>query len=104
MTTQALDTRNLSVLNGEKAIQALQEYIEEVKERRDSDLTEKQTKAMLRLADGLVSAIETQVHNFLEEERQYAKIMASFESQFSLMSHLKNVVTSALNEARSSLH
>jgi len=59
---QYFEMPELSVLRGEDAVAALQEYIDELKKNRDEDLTESQTKALIRLAKGLISTIEAEPH------------------------------------------
>jgi|GEM_PF-4454270 len=59
---QYFEMPELSVLRGEDAVAALQEYIDELEENRDEDLTESQTKALIRLAKGLISTIEAEPH------------------------------------------
>jgi chromatin remodeling complex protein RSC6 len=48
---------------GKDAIKALYEYIRELKEQRSEELTKKQTKALIKLAQGLISAIETETRS-----------------------------------------
>lgn len=54
----------MPVLNGEKAIEALYDFIGEVDEQRGKELTEKQTNALTKLAKGLILSIETERHPF----------------------------------------
>ncbi|MCK4498694.1 hypothetical protein KAH85_03820 [Candidatus Bathyarchaeota archaeon] len=46
------------VLKGEEAVGALEAYIAELKEKKPDELTETQAGAMVRLAEGLISAID----------------------------------------------
>lgn len=55
---QYFEMPELSVLRGEDAVSALQEYIDELEKNGDENLTESQTKALIRLAKGLISTIE----------------------------------------------
>lgn len=59
---QQFEMPELSVLRGEDAVAALQEYIDQLEENGDEDLTESQTKALIRLARGLISTIEAESH------------------------------------------
>lgn len=45
-------------LHGRKAVRNLHEFIKELEERRGEELTEKQTDALIRVAEELISAIE----------------------------------------------
>lgn len=45
------------VLKGEDAIQALNNYVKEVEEGQAEELTKKQARAMVKVAKGLISAI-----------------------------------------------
>lgn len=101
---KSLEARNFEVLNGEKAIEALSDYIEELEERRGKDLTEKQTDAMIKLAKGLISSIKSEIHNSNQTERLCAELALSIESEISLTRRLKKAITSALDEAKISMH
>lgn len=46
------------VLHGEKAINALYDFISELETQKPQELTEKQTAALIRVAKGLISSIE----------------------------------------------
>jgi len=52
-----------SVLSGEDAIKALNEYIEELQKGENKELTKKQTRAMIKLARGLIATIEMETQN-----------------------------------------
>lgn len=46
------------VLSGEKAINALEDYVVELERSSSEELTERQTRTIIKLAEALVSAIE----------------------------------------------
>jgi hypothetical protein len=48
-------------LRGEEAIEALCDFVKELEEERDKELTEKQTMALIKFAWGLISSIETEM-------------------------------------------
>ncbi len=48
-------------IHGKKAIQALNEFISELKEQKNKELTRKQKAAMIKLARGLISSIEAEM-------------------------------------------
>jgi len=48
------------VLSGGEAIKAIQEFTRQVKEERNEELTTKQTKTLIKLAQGLISSIEAE--------------------------------------------
>jgi len=48
-------------LRGQDAIEALNEIIQELEEQRSKELTKKQTKALIKFANGLISAIEAEM-------------------------------------------
>jgi hypothetical protein len=66
---QPLKIPELPILRGEEAINALHEYIRELEEQKNEELTEKQTKALIKLAQELISAIETETHSAREDEK-----------------------------------
>lgn len=45
-------------LRGEKAIRVLNDLIVELEKQRGNGLTDKQTKALIKIAKGLISSIE----------------------------------------------
>jgi predicted component of viral defense system (DUF524 family) len=57
---QHIEIPKSPVLHGEKAKNALLEYIKELKEQNSKELTEKQTNAFILFAEGLISAIESE--------------------------------------------
>jgi hypothetical protein len=46
-------------LQGEEAIEALHNFIEELNEEGNKDLTKKQTKTLKKLAKGIITSIES---------------------------------------------
>ena len=49
-------------LRGEKAIDALSDFINEIEEQRGEELTEKQTAALIKLAKALISYIDAEIY------------------------------------------
>jgi len=47
-------------LRGEKAIEALYDFVDELEEQRGEELTDKQTTALIKFAWGLISSIEAE--------------------------------------------
>ena len=60
---QYVEIPELPTLRGEEAIRALYEYIRELEEQKSEELTEKQTKALIKLAQGLIPIIEAETHS-----------------------------------------
>jgi len=50
----------IPMLNVEKAVKALQDYIKELEELKSEELTDKQAKALIRFAEGLISSNESE--------------------------------------------
>jgi len=48
-------------LRGQDAIEALNEIIKEFEEQKGKELTEKQAKALIKFANGLISSIEAEM-------------------------------------------
>ena len=55
---QYFEKPEVYVLKGEEAIETLNNYIHELKEGTAQELTEEQTKAMIKLAEGLIQTIQ----------------------------------------------
>ena len=47
-------------LRGQKAVEALYEFVNELEEQRGEELTDKQAKALIKFAWGLISSIEAE--------------------------------------------
>jgi len=47
-------------LHGEKAIEALYDFVDELEEQRGKELTDKQTTVLIKFARGLISSIEAE--------------------------------------------
>jgi chromatin remodeling complex protein RSC6 len=66
---QPIEIPEFPTLRGEEAIKALYEYIRELKEQKSEELTKKQTKALIKLAQSLISAIETETRSAATEKK-----------------------------------
>jgi hypothetical protein len=60
ITMQALELPKSQILQGNEAIDALNEYISELHQYNGEDLTKTQTNALIKLAKGLISTIENE--------------------------------------------
>jgi hypothetical protein len=58
MEMQYIEVPEFPRLRGEKAIEALYDFVDELEEQRGKELTEKQTAALIKFAWGLISSIE----------------------------------------------
>lgn len=55
-------------LRGERAIEALHDFMNEFEEQRGKELTEKQATALIKLAKGLISLIEAEKQSYTSDE------------------------------------
>ncbi len=60
MEMQPIMVPEFPILCGEKAIETLYDFINELEEQRGKELTKKQTTALIKLAKGLISCIEAE--------------------------------------------
>ena len=58
---QLIDIPEFPRLRGEKAIEALYDFVDELEKQRSEELTDKQTKALIKFAKGLISSIEAEM-------------------------------------------
>jgi len=58
---QPIEIPEFTRLRGEKAIKALYTFINELEEQRGKELTDKQTTALIKLAEGLISSIKAEM-------------------------------------------
>lgn len=63
MEMQPIEIPKFPRLRGEKAIKVLYDFINELEEQRRKELTDKQTTALIKLAKGLISSIETETRS-----------------------------------------
>ena len=74
MEMQLIEIPEIIVLRGKEAIEALHGFIDELEGQRGKDLTDKQTDALVRLAEGLISSIEAEMQsNSSKEEMRLVK-------------------------------
>ncbi len=57
---QSITLPNFPRLQGKEAIEALNNFIQEVEEKRNKELTKKQTKVLKKFAKGLIASIEAE--------------------------------------------
>lgn len=60
---QPIENPEFPKLRGEKAIKALHDFINELVEQRGKELTDKQTTALIKLANGLISSIKREARS-----------------------------------------
>ena len=60
MEMQFIEIPEFPRLRGEKAIEALYDFVSELEEQRGKELTDKQTTALVKFAWGLISSIEAE--------------------------------------------
>ena len=55
-------------LRGQKAVEALYEFVNELEEQRGKELTDKQTTALIKFARGLISSIEVEMRSSISDK------------------------------------
>jgi hypothetical protein len=60
---QPIEIPKFPTLHGKKAIKALRDFINELETQECKELTENQTKALIKLAKGLITSIEAETHS-----------------------------------------
>ena len=58
-------------LRGEAAVEALNEFIAELEDQRGKELTDKQTNALIKLAKGLIAAINTETWSTIPGKEEF---------------------------------
>jgi len=61
IVVQLIEIPQFPTLRGQDAIEALNEIIRELEEQKSKELTEKQAKALIKFANGLISSIEAEM-------------------------------------------
>ena len=85
---QLIEIPEFETLRGEKAIEALYDFINELGEQGGKELTDKQTNALIKLAKGLISSIETETR------------LAPSSEETALLGHLKKTTVKRISDAR----
>ena len=55
-------------LCGQKAVEALCDFVDELEEQRGEELTDKQTTALIKFARGLISSIEVEMRSSISDK------------------------------------
>ena len=55
-------------LRGQKAVEALCDFVDELEEQRGEELTDKQTTALIKFARGLISYIEVEMRSSISDK------------------------------------
>lgn len=63
-----MEIPEISILRGDKALKALYDFIDELENQGEKELTEKQTAALIKFAKGLISTIETETQLVTSEK------------------------------------
>ncbi len=77
---QYCERPEVHALQGEDAIKALDEYIDEIRESPPEELTEGQAEAMIKLAKGLISVIDEETTVW--ETAKHSHLMPAIKTAF----------------------
>jgi len=88
MEMQPIEIPEFEILHGEKAIEALHVFINELEEQRGKELTDKQTNALIKLAKELISSIETETP------------LDTSSEETDLLRHLKETTMKCISDVR----
>jgi hypothetical protein len=88
MEMQPIEIPEFEILRGEKAIEALYVFINELEGQRGKELTDKQTNALIKLAKELISSIETETQLDISSE------------ETDLLRHLKETTIKCISDVR----
>jgi hypothetical protein len=92
---ELIEIPEFPILHGEKAIKALQDYIRELEEQKNEELTDKQAKAMIQLAQGLISTIETETRTVSRKKPRESRFVEQFKK--AIIRHIPESVVSQQN-------
>ena len=65
---QFIETPEFPRLRGEKAVEALYDFVDELEGQRGEELTDKQTTALIKFAKGLISSIEVEMRSNISDK------------------------------------
>ncbi len=84
-----IEVPDFPILRGEDAIDALQGYIRELDKQKKPELTKNQKEALMKLANGLISAIKKETEN--------QKATTKEKNNSSLVAQLKKSLLKRMN-------
>ncbi len=73
---QPINKPKIVYLRGKEAVEALSTFIDELKKQRGGELTDKQTDALIRIANELITSIEAQIKTNTIAERECLPLTA----------------------------
>jgi len=65
---QFIEVPEFPRLRGQKAVEALCDFVDELEEQRGEELTDKQTTALIKFARGLISSIEVELRSSIADK------------------------------------
>jgi hypothetical protein len=93
MESRSFETAAFPKLRNEEAIDALRDYIHELEEQKGKELTEKQTKALIRFTRGLISSIETEKQRINSDKELCARWLGENETKENQLRWLRYIFT-----------
>jgi len=73
---QPIKKPKIVYLKGKEAVEALSTFIDELEKQRGEELTNKQTDALIRIANELITSIEAQIKTNATPQREYLPLTA----------------------------
>ncbi len=93
MKTRSIRTPEFPRLRGEEAIEALNDFVNELEEQRGKELTDKQTTAMIRFTKNLISSIEAETQSSTSDKEIRARWLGENEAKESQLKWLRYIFT-----------
>ncbi len=86
---RVIEIPEFPTLRGQEAIDALNEIIKELEQQKGKELTEKQAKALIKVANGLISSIKVEIDSKISDKRKPSRFAVFRKFEDSVLPRLQ---------------
>ncbi len=86
---RVIEIPEFPTLRGQEAIDALNEIIKELEQQKGKELTEKQAKALIKVANGLISSIKVEIDSKIPDKRKSSRFAVFRKFEDSVLPRLQ---------------
>lgn len=86
---RVIEIPEFPTLRGQEAIDALNEIIKELEQQKGKELTEKQAKALIKVANGLISSIKVEIDSKISDKRKSSRFAVFRKFEDSVLPRLQ---------------
>lgn len=86
---RVIEIPEFPTFRGQEAIDALNEIIKELEQQKGKELTEKQAKALIKVANGLISSIKVEIDSKISDKRKPSRFAVFRKFEDSVLPRLQ---------------